>query len=116
MKTPYNRIVFLLTFTFQQNQTLLAKETADSKTADSKINSEKNNTKSLLPYSIHWKTLVGVPILCYFSFLKWIRNMPQQKEDKLQVEQEQKRRHDQEHEQLVFKKNFSDATSLRSLT
>ena len=68
MKTPYNRIVFLLTFTFQQNQTLLAKETADSKTADSKINSEKNNTKSLLPYSIHWKTLVGVPILCYFSY------------------------------------------------
>ena len=83
MKMPYKRILLLLTFTVQQHQTLLfTKVTEVTETADS----EKNNIKSLLPYSIP----LVICTVGYFSFLKGIRDIPQQAKDRLQEEREEK--------------------------
>ena len=85
MKIPYKRVVLLLTFTVQQNQTLLVKKVTEI--ADSKINSEKNHTKSLLPYTII--TLV-IFFLGFFkiSFPKEESPIPQQEQNRLQEEQD----------------------------
>ena len=91
MKMPYKRIVFLLTFTVQHNQTLVVTEvTKVTETADSKINSEKNNTKSLLNSESLLKCSIPlvISIGSYFSFLKEASPIPQQEKDRVQAEQD----------------------------